>query len=93
MSEEEKKAIKSLKGTYWLVGEENIEENVNIILKLIDNQQKEIEELKERNENLTEAIEEWVNGERIDDIHHISKDKIREIFKKYAKDIKDLLEE
>ena len=47
MSDEEKKAIENLKGTYWYVGEEGLEENIKIVLNLIEKQSKEIEELKE----------------------------------------------
>lgn len=49
---------------------------VKIVLNLTGKLQKENEELKERNKGLTTALEEWVNGERINDIKHISKDKI-----------------
>ena len=48
---------------------------------IIEKQQKEIEELKEKNAEQMEVITEWVNGERINDIKHISKDKIREKIK------------
>lgn len=43
---------------------------------LIEKQSKEIEELKSRNQGKTEALEEWINGERVS-IHCIHKDKIK----------------
>ena len=46
LSDEEKKAIENLKGTYWYVGEEGLEENIKIVLNLIEKQSKEIEKLK-----------------------------------------------
>jgi len=39
-------------------------------------QQKEIEELKSRNQEKTEALEEWINGERVS-MHCVHKDKIK----------------
>ena len=89
MSEEEKKAIENLKNrieilhnnTQWAT-----ENNIKVVLKLIEKQQKEIEELEERNAEQLEVITEWVNGERINDIKHISKDKIREKIK-YKEDL------
>ena len=48
MNEEEKEAIENLKGTYWYVGEEGLEENIKIILNLIEKQSKEIEEYKKQ---------------------------------------------
>lgn len=46
LSDEEKKAIENLKGTYWYVGEEGLEESIKVLLNLIEKQSKEIEELK-----------------------------------------------
>ena len=43
---------------------------------LIEKQQKEIEELKEINEEMGKALDEWNNGERTS-IFHIHKDKIK----------------
>lgn len=87
MNEEEKEAIEILKDNIGILEGKltikytnyNTIKAYNTILKLIEKQQKEIEELKERNEDLVKAIEEWVNGEKINDIKHISKDKIREL--------------
>ena len=61
----------------------DLENEISFLKNALYEKQKEILELKERNENLTEAIEEWINGERINDIKHISKDKIRELMNKY----------
>ena len=47
------------------------------LAKVVKKQEKEIEELKQENKDHLEALTEWVNGERINDIKHISKDKIR----------------
>ena len=59
----------------------------------IDKQQKEIEELMQRNNSLTKALEEWINGERINDIKHISKDKIKEKIKELKEIMKAICEE
>lgn len=77
MTEEENRAIEYLKNRYWYVDDYDTEIAVETILKLLEKQQKEIEELKEENAEQLEVITEWVNGERINDIKHISKDKIR----------------
>lgn len=45
-------------------------------IELIKKQSKEIEELRTRNQGKTEALEEWINGERVS-IHCIHKDKIK----------------
>ncbi len=63
LSDEERKAIENLKGTYWYVGEEGLEENIKIILNLIEKQQKEIEELKEKADaNLAYYDQIYQNG-------------------------------
>ena len=46
---------------------------------------KENEELKGRNKDLTTAIEEWVNGERINTLFCVSKDKIKDKIKELEK--------
>lgn len=62
-------------------------ESAKIILNLIEKQQKEIEELKSLNQEKTEALEEWINGERVS-IHCVHKDKLKEVLEtiKYASD-------
>ena len=97
MSEEEKKAIKCLEVDML----DN--EQIQIILNLIEKQQTEIEKLKQENKDHLEALTEWANGERINDIKHISKDKIREKIEElnameisqdiYYDDIKEMFEE
>ena len=94
MSEKEKRAIEYLENrldilhnnTQWAT-----EENIKVVLSLIKKQQTEIEELKEENAEQLEAITEWVNGERINDIKHISKDKIREHLKKFEEIEKEFI--
>lgn len=94
MSEEEKQAIKRLEkfgdsiscANYPPEAYFEMKDDIEDVLYLIEKQQEEIEELKDRNKELTEAIEEWINGERINDIKHISKDKIREFIKKELPD-------
>ena len=94
MSEEEKKAIEVIKqeidrykaiempkGVYIT--------DIKMLLSTVKEQQEEMEELKERNKELVESIEEWINGERINDIKHISKDRIRE----KIKELNEVLEE
>lgn len=75
MSEEEKKAIEWLKKADWF----SARLYSGTILNLIENQQKEIEELKEE-----KAKRSWVhikeNGE-VEPLFYISKDKIREKIK------------
>ena len=55
-----------------------------IVLNLIEKQSKEIEELKSRNQGKTEALEEWINGERVS-IHCIHKDKIKAKIEEFKK--------
>lgn len=53
--------------------QEEIKENHKMVIEIL--------ELKQENKQQLEALTEWVNGERINDIKHISKDKIREKMK------------
>lgn len=83
MTDEEKKEYKKLKsllyqGTISQYGKRKL-------IEIVEKQQKEIEELKQENKEHLEALTEWVNGERINDIKHISKDKIREKINYYRK--------
>ena len=75
LSDEEKKAIENLKGTYWYVGEEGLEENIKIVLNLIEKQQKEIERLEARKYMLNAETGE-ISQIPIDN-NYISKDKIK----------------
>lgn len=70
---------KNLKVQLDFIGEQN---------KHIDKQQEVLKELKEKNAEQIEVITEWVNGERINDIKHISKDKIRERIKELEEKMK-----
>lgn len=90
MSEEEKKAIEILNNIeYKDLYSDKFYDNRDIVLNLIEKQQKEIEELKEENAEQLEVITEWVNGERINDIKHISKDKIKEKIKELEEEIEE----
>lgn len=116
MSEEEKKAIetiKNLKDIKWYEhafdsGTEILDEyekkDIDIVLNLIDKQQKEIEELKEKNKRLeqdrNEYKEEYINLQNARYYNYISKDKIKEKINYYeergyieiASALKELLE-
>lgn len=50
---------------------------IKVLLKDYEDSQLEIEELKSRNQGKTEALEEWINGERVS-IHCVHKNKIKE---------------
>ena len=50
-----------------------------------------IKEQKEKNKELEQALEEWINGERINSVKHISKDKIREKIKEIKEECKTCL--
>ena len=56
--------------------EYEIAQSIVYFVNLIEKQQKEIEELKEINEEMGKALDEWNNGERTS-IFHIHKDKIK----------------
>lgn len=85
LSDEEKRIIKSVKEEY----KKGIEQGnvlfpiflnqAKILLNLIEKQQKEIEELKEKNRHITKETVEFVNS------HYISKDKIKEMIKELEK--------
>lgn len=74
MTDEEKKAIENLKGTYWYVGEEGLEENIKVVLNLVEKQSKEIEELKKPKYLLNAKTGEITT---INNSEFISKDKIK----------------
>ena len=83
MSDEEKQAIKDCDNIFICLDDAMSEDSANyyrksykILKNLIDKQQKEIEELKEINEEIGKALDEWINGERTS-IFHIHKDKIK----------------
>jgi hypothetical protein len=72
--------------------QKEIEEKSTIIMagaEKVKQLEKKIEELKQSNEEKIQAIEEWVNSERINDIKCISKDKIRE----KIEDLKEIADE
>lgn len=91
MSDEEKKAIDKLKTLiqYLSVWKENftiVPDDVKYlipILNLIEKQQKEIEELKEKNRHITKETVEFVNS------HYISKDRIKAKTEEYKKQQKE----
>ena len=83
MNKEEKKAIEILEA----VGIECDGIDVYKIIKnLIEKQQKELEQEKEKNKENIECIEEWINGERVS-INCIHKDKIKELLENEIIDI------
>ena len=93
MSEKEKRAIELLKKLqkktpYIIWGDGtpyNKSNQIQTILNLIDNQQKEIEELKH---NRDEYKEEYIKLLNARYYNYISKDKIREIIAEYQKQLK-----
>ena len=90
MSEEEKKAIEYLKNrleilhnnTQWAT-----ENNIKVVLNLIEKQQKEIEELKEKNASLQKEIK-LMKSININD-NYISKDKVKNKIKELENLYKD----
>lgn len=81
LSDEEKQAIENLKGTYWYVGEEGLEENIKIVLNLIEKQSKEIEELKKpkyilncKTNEITKLTNDFVSKDKIKEILGIEED-------------------
>ncbi len=87
MSEEEKKAIEYWKRDiefYHLNTQLASEHYAQIILNLIEKQQKEIEALNEIKQQI--CNEELITQDYVQD-NFIAKDKIRETLKKYDKDI------
>lgn len=57
---------------------------IKLLLTAYEDSQLEIEELKSRNQGKTEALEEWINGERVS-IHCVHKNKIKEKIKEVEK--------
>ena len=105
MSDEEKKAIEILgefkKNGFHLLNlkyesrvstTKHIENSIETVLNLIEKQSKEIEELKSRNQEINEALDEWINGERTS-IFHVHKDKIKAKIEELEKEIKRKNEE
>ena len=84
--EKQQKEIESLKNDNIKLSEEeqykNVEDGLRLTNEIINCGIRVLEELLK--ENTDEALTEWVNGERINDIKHISKDTIRKITKKYG---------
>lgn len=88
MSEEEKKAITNLIDQVKFWKKNNIENSDDeILLNLIDNQQKEIEEQREEIDKLNYKLAgiSTISNYNIDITQFISKDKIREKIKKEEK--------
>ena len=86
LRDEEREAIEWLKRLVKLNKRNNLDDTfAEILLNLIEKQSKEIEELKSRNQGKTEALEEWINGERVS-IHCIHKDKIKAFIKEELPD-------
>ena len=59
MSEEEKKAWDNLIMLMYFTQEKEDKQAIGIILKLVDKQQKEIEELKKGNKSLIDSRKKW----------------------------------
>lgn len=91
MNEKEKEAYNYLKKyiNWETYGERNIEEEIKIILKLINKQQKEKEKLKEAYKILKDDIKGhrivYVDTPEFEE-NYISKDKIKEKIEKIKKD-------
>lgn len=93
MNEEEKKAIE--RANFLIKIDTYLEKEMLInLLHLIEQQQKEIEDLKEIDKHITKETVEFVNS------HYIHKDKIIELlnkdvgqYMKFYRDIEELLEE
>lgn len=82
LEEKEKKAIENLKGGYWYVGEEGLEESIKIVLNLVESLIAENKKLKELLEEKTVRI----GFENKDD--YIPKSKVEEEIH-YLKECKD----
>lgn len=93
MSEEEKKAVETVKGLavyyddYSVLDEEEIEENNNVnnsiqlVTSLIEKQQKEIKELKEKYNKDTNQLQNQIYRLNVDKINnYISKAKIEKMY-------------
>lgn len=93
MSEEEKKAVETVKGLavyyddYSVLNEEEIEENNNVnnsiqlVTSLIEKQQKEIKELKEKYNKDTNQLQNQIYRLNVDKINnYISKAKIEKMY-------------
>ena len=65
---------------------------IQVVLNLIEKQSKEIEELKSRNQEAIEALEEWINGERVS-IHCIHKAKIKAKIEPKLKELDEQINE
>ena len=84
LSDEEKQSIESLKNIAIYIGDNytfsqqgirNLRENLRIVLPAIEKKSKEIEELKEENENLLDALNNSIDIKK----YWVNKDKIKEI--------------
>ena len=89
MTDEEKKALERIDYIQDFIienGQYNADVNdmeyFSRIKNLIEKQFKEIEELKEINEEINKALDEWINGERTS-IFHVHKDKIKAKIEEY----------
>ena len=93
LSEEEKKAIENLKYIIG-IGHNTVEQRcLDIVLNLINKQQKEIEELKSQNNEIVKELKPRV---RIDDTEYIernfiSKDKIKEKLNQIYEEYQEIL--
>ena len=89
LSLEEKKAKEYIKEfrneVFEGVGNKSImAKNIDILLNLVENQQKEIEDLKQIDKHITKETVEFVNS------HYISKNEIGEKIKKYQEKAEDV---
>ena len=92
MSEEEKKAIeyfeKYINDFERRIGKNlttEFNEHLKVLLNQVENQQKEIEELKQNRDEYKEEYKKLLNARYY---NYISKDKIREIIAEYQKQLK-----
>ena len=96
MTDEEKKAIVELNHfsnmtAYWKQEEytnSEIDNYIKIVLNLIEKKSKEIEELKEKNENLLDALNNSIDIKK----YWVNKDKIKAKIEEYEKELNKLLQ-
>lgn len=91
LEEKEKKAIENLKGGYWYVGEEGLEESIKIVLNLVETLIAENKELKELKEELDSVKEIYYTQREVED-NYILKSKVEEIISEEKEGIKRDLE-
>ena len=87
MSEEEKKAIENLKEVVDLYNDECLIttdydfKSIEILLNLIEKQEKEIEELKKKNQDVSDRIEYYLVGNMRLDVFEVRNRELRKLEK------------